>query len=139
MLLCYNPSLGLTTKAKGSQVHGPRRVWEWRFTLPNELSFWELESRCTPEPSESDCKGQNTHIEEFFVSLKIYWSVNVWNGLAWLISTFATQVMAKRKVGSQTGSLTPDHKKSWINPKSVCVNGVQYTVEKISTKATTFL
>jgi hypothetical protein len=35
------------------------RVWEWTLTLPNELPFWKLESRWTPESSESDCKGQN--------------------------------------------------------------------------------
>jgi hypothetical protein len=48
------------TKAKGSQGCGPRRVWEGRLTLPSELSFWELESWWTPEPSRNDCKGQNT-------------------------------------------------------------------------------
>jgi len=60
MRICHNPSLGLATKAKGSQGRGPRRMWDWRLTLPIELSFWELESRWTPEPSESDCKGQHT-------------------------------------------------------------------------------
>jgi hypothetical protein len=57
---CRNPNLGLATKEKGSQGRGPRRMWEWRFTLPIELSFWELESRWIPEPSESNRRGQNT-------------------------------------------------------------------------------
>jgi hypothetical protein len=57
---CRNPSLGLVTKAKRSQGCGPRRVWKWRLTLPSKLSFWELESWWTLEPSERDCKGQNT-------------------------------------------------------------------------------
>jgi hypothetical protein len=35
------------------------RVWEWTFTLPNELPCWELESRWTFETLESNCKGQN--------------------------------------------------------------------------------
>jgi hypothetical protein len=35
-------------------------VWEWRLTLPSELSFWELESRRTLELSESNYKGQTT-------------------------------------------------------------------------------
>jgi len=48
------------TKAKGSQGRGSRRVWEGRLTFPNELSLWELESRWTPKPSESDGRGQNT-------------------------------------------------------------------------------
>jgi hypothetical protein len=34
-------------------------VKEWTFTIPKELSLWELESRWTLECSESDYKGQN--------------------------------------------------------------------------------
>ncbi len=34
-------------------------VREWTFTLPSELSFWELESWWTPKFLESDCRGQN--------------------------------------------------------------------------------
>jgi len=45
----------------------------------------------------------------FFISLESYQSVDVENGLAWAIWTFATQVMAKRKAGSLIGSLTLDH------------------------------
>ncbi len=56
----HNLNLGIATKAKGSQGCGPRRVWEWRFTLLNELSFWKLVSRWTPEFSKSNYKGQNT-------------------------------------------------------------------------------
>jgi hypothetical protein len=35
-------------------------MWGWRLTLPNELPFWELESRWTPKPSKSNCRRQNT-------------------------------------------------------------------------------
>ncbi len=42
---------------KGARECG--RVWEWTLTLPNELPFWELESRWTPGTSKSDWKGQN--------------------------------------------------------------------------------
>jgi len=45
----------------------------------------------------------------FFISLKSYQSVDIENGLAWAISTFAAQVMAKRRVGSQTDNLTSNH------------------------------
>jgi hypothetical protein len=51
----------------------------------------------------------------FFISLENYQSVSVENGLVWAIWTFATQVMAKRKAKSQTGSLTPDHQKLRID------------------------
>jgi hypothetical protein len=44
----------------------------------------------------------------FFISFESYQSVDVENGLAWAIWTFATQVMDKRRFGSQTGNLTPD-------------------------------
>jgi hypothetical protein len=71
-LICRNPSLGRETKAKGSQGRGPRRVWEGRFRLLSELSFWELESQCTPELSESDDRGQNTsHWEVLYIIGKL--------------------------------------------------------------------
>jgi hypothetical protein len=49
------------------------------------------------------------HIGMFFISLESYQSINVENGLAWAIWTLIAQVMAKRKVGNQTGNLTLDH------------------------------
>jgi hypothetical protein len=45
----------------------------------------------------------------FFISLESYESVDVENGLAWSIWTFAAQVMCKKRAGSQIGSLTLDH------------------------------
>jgi len=45
----------------------------------------------------------------FFISLENYQSVDVENGLAWAIWTSTAQVMAKRRVGSQVGSLTFNH------------------------------
>ncbi len=47
--------------------------------------------------------------------------------------------MAKRRVGSQTANLTPDQKKSRIDPIYLSVDNMRHTVEKISTRATTFL
>jgi hypothetical protein len=84
--------------------------------------------------------GVKTHcLEEFFISLKSYWNVDVWNGLVLPISTFETQVMVKRKVGSQIGNLTRDHEKSGINPISLRAGGVRHTIEKLFTRATTLL
>jgi hypothetical protein len=45
----------------------------------------------------------------FFITLESYQSVDVEHGLAWAIWTSIPQVMAKRKVESQTTSLIPDH------------------------------
>jgi hypothetical protein len=47
--------------------------------------------------------------------------------------------MAKGKVGSQIGNLTPDHKKLGIDPTRMRAGGVPHTIGKISTKVTTLL
>jgi hypothetical protein len=47
--------------------------------------------------------------------------------------------MAKKRGGSQIGSLTPDNKKLGIDPISLHVGGVQHIIEKLSTRATTLL
>jgi hypothetical protein len=62
-----------------------------------------------PKLQSSIARVKTPRIRVFFISLEIYWSVNVENGLVWAIWTFAAQVMAKIRVGNQTGSLTPNH------------------------------
>jgi hypothetical protein len=47
--------------------------------------------------------------------------------------------MAKRRAGSQTANLTPDHKKSKIDPLYLASGGSPHIVEKLSTRATTLL
>jgi hypothetical protein len=47
--------------------------------------------------------------------------------------------MAKKKVGSQTANLTPDQKKSRIDPIYLSTDNVRHIVEKLSTRATTLL
>jgi len=59
--------------------------------------------------------------------------------VALLIWTSKKKVMAKRRVGSQIGSLIPDHKKSGINLIFVRADGVQHTIGKLSTRVTTLL
>jgi hypothetical protein len=45
------------------EVRECKKVWrsvrEWTLTLPRQLALWEMESRWTPETSESDYRGQN--------------------------------------------------------------------------------
>jgi hypothetical protein len=41
------------------------------------------------------------------------------------------QIMAKRRAGSQNGSLTPDHKKSGIDLIYLAAGGVPHTVGKL--------
>jgi hypothetical protein len=57
----------------------------------------------------SMARVKTPRIGVFLISLESYQSVNVENGLTWAIWTSATQVMAKRKAGSQSDNLTPDH------------------------------
>ncbi len=45
----------------------------------------------------------------------------------------------KKKGGSQIDNLTPDHKKSGINPTSMRTGDMQHTVRKLSTGTTTLL
>jgi hypothetical protein len=47
--------------------------------------------------------------------------------------------MAKRRVGNQIANLTPNQKKSGIDPIYLAAKGVQYIVRKLSTIATTLL
>jgi hypothetical protein len=55
------------------------------------------------------------------------------------IWTSVAQVMGKRRAGSQTGSLTPDHKKSGIDLFPTSELRVRYVVGKISTRATSLV
>jgi hypothetical protein len=47
--------------------------------------------------------------------------------------------MAKRRAGSQTTNLTPDQKKSGIDPIYLAAGGVPHIVEKLSMRVTTLL
>jgi hypothetical protein len=56
-----------------------------------------------------------------------------------LIWTSETQVMAKRRPRNQIANLTPDQKKSGIDPIYLAADNVRHTVGKFSTRATTLL
>jgi hypothetical protein len=47
--------------------------------------------------------------------------------------------MTERRAGSRTGSLTPDHKTSGIDPIYLAADRVPHIVGKLSTRATTLL
>jgi hypothetical protein len=55
------------------------------------------------------------------------------------IWTYATQVMAKRKVGSQIGNLTTEHQRLKIDLTLMRVGGVQQTIGKLLMRTTTLL
>jgi hypothetical protein len=107
-----------------------------RLTLP-KVGTWSPPG--LPQLQSSIAEVKTPRLDAFFIRLERSWSVDVENGLAWAIKTSAAQVMAKRRAGSQTGSLTPDHKKSGIDPTPGCVEGVRHTVGKFLRRATSLL
>jgi len=69
----------------------------------------KMESSETPKNLELDLRGQiSSHWSVLYINGKVL-KLDAQNGLAWAVWTSAAQVMGKRRVGSQTGSLTPDH------------------------------
>jgi hypothetical protein len=98
-----------------------------------------MESQWTPKTSETDLRGQNSIacgvlyiIEKLLERRCLKWAriahLDIW-----------TQVMAKRRAGSQIVSLTPDHKMSGIDPIYLVADDVPHTVKKLSTITTTLL
>ncbi len=119
------------------------KVWgsmrEWTLTLPRQLPLWEMESWWTLETSESDFRGQNLMDCGVLYIIGKLLERKCLKWLALLIWISQTQVMAKRRVESQTSNLTPNQKKSRIDPIYFAAKGVQHTFEKLSMRATTLL
>jgi hypothetical protein len=105
-------------------------------TLP-KMGVWSPQG--LPKIQKTIAGVKTPRIEAFFIPLERSWSVNVQNGLAWAIWKSAAQVMGKRRAGSQTGSLTPNHQKSGIDQLPTCDGEVRYGVGKLSTRATTLV
>jgi hypothetical protein len=120
----HNPSLGFTTKAKAWKGAGQEGNLEGRSHVPKNAKVCEGMNPHTPKwtlimgvgvPNElpnlhrTIARVKIQWIEDFLISLKSFWNVNFWNGITWPIWTFESQVMAKKSVGSQIGSLIPNH------------------------------
>jgi hypothetical protein len=120
----------LRPRQKSLKGRGPRRMWEWRLTLPSDLSFWELEFWWTPESLESDYIGQNTsHWKVLYIIGKLLKC----RCLKWALMTHLD--ICNTSYGKKKGH----HKKSGIDPNFVRADGVQYIVGKLLTRATTLL
>jgi hypothetical protein len=90
--------------------------------------------------TQSSSSGVKTPcIGVFLIPLKRSWSVDVQNGLAWAIWTSEAQVMGKRRARSQTGSLTPDLKKSGIDLFPTSAARVRHGVGKLLTRVTSLV
>jgi hypothetical protein len=138
---CCKPSLGLVTKARVHKSVGQKRsprVWE-SVRMNTHTPKWSWSPSGLSKLQRAIAKVKTPRLEELFISLESYWSVGVQNGLAWPIWTSITQVMAKRKAGSQIDSLTPNHGKSGIDPIPLRAGGMQHVIGKLSTRATTLV
>jgi hypothetical protein len=82
------------------------QVWGWSPTLGKS---WDWSPPGLPKTQKTIWKTKTPRIGVFLVSLQRSWNVDIENSLAFSIWTSAAQVMGKRRAGSQTGSLTPDH------------------------------
>jgi hypothetical protein len=107
-----------------------------RLTLP-KVGTWSPPG--LPWLQSSIAEVKTPQLELFFIPLESSRSGDVENGLSWAIQTYTARVMVKRRAMSQTGSLTPDHKKSRIDPTPGCAEGVRHTVGKLLRKDTSFL
>jgi hypothetical protein len=118
------------------------QVWGWSPTLGKvrdleSLGIWSPKG--LPNFQSSTTRPKTPRIGVFLVSLERSWNVDIENGLALVIWTSAARVMGKRRAGSQTDNLTPDHKKSGIDLFPTSDSSVQHGVGKISTRATTLV
>ncbi len=91
-VLCRNPTLA---KCEGEAQH------------LEKLGIWSPPG--LPNVQSSTARPKTPRIGVFLVSLERSLSVDIENALALAIWTSVTQVMGKRRAGSQTASLTPDH------------------------------
>jgi hypothetical protein len=90
--ICCNPNLA---KCGGEAQH------------LEKLGIWGPPG--LPNVQSSTAGPKTPRMGVFLVSLESSWSVDIENALALGIWTSVAQVMGKRRAGSQTGSLTPDH------------------------------
>jgi hypothetical protein len=95
----------LLLKVKLSQPHFEASV-RMKLTFP-KVGTWSPLG--LPKIQRSISRVKFFCLELFVIPLKRSWSVDVQNGLTWTIWTFEAQVMVERRVGSQTGNLTPGH------------------------------
>jgi len=128
MSSCCNPTLGVATPLWG-------QVWEWDSHSQSE----NFESSETPAILELDCRGQNTSPWGVFYIVGKALKLRCRKWARMNHSDICSTSYGQRRAGSQTGNLTPNHKKSGINPTPVCVDGVRHTIGKLLRRATSSL
>ncbi len=105
---CISVSNSSFVNLKRDALSQPHFGWSGRMKLPfPKLEIWSPSG--LPNVYSSTAKAKTPRIGVFLMSLERSWSVDIENGLALAIWTFAAQVMGKRRAMSQTGNLTPDH------------------------------
>jgi hypothetical protein len=113
-----------------SQPHFEASV-RMKLTLP-KMGTWSPSG--LPKTQSLIAGVKTPRIEVFFILLERSWSVDVQNGLPWIILTSVAQVMVERKAGSQTGT------KSRELTRSRCVQvDCDTSLEKFLRRTTTLL
>ncbi len=84
-----------------------RRMWGNEFAHSSHFGNWSLDG--FPNLQKNISRVKIHWIKKFFISLEIFWNLDVWNEFVWPIWVLRTQVMAKIKVESQSAHLTLDH------------------------------
>jgi hypothetical protein len=119
-----------------SQPHFEASV-KMRFTLPKVGTWSPL--GLPPAISEFNCRGQNTSAWGVLYTIGKALKCRCWKWPRMSHSGICSTSYGRKKGRNQIGSLTPDHKKSRIDPISVCAGGVRHTVRKLLRRATSFL
>jgi hypothetical protein len=63
-------TLGSRPRQRGCKGAGQEKAWESHHILPRQFPLWEMESRWTPESSESDSGIKIQCLVAFFISLE---------------------------------------------------------------------
>jgi hypothetical protein len=106
-------------------LHWAQAVWRWSNRVLIMWRMWWFDGIWDAQ-SEPSSRGFSSARKRTLPLILLIW-------------TSETQVMAKRRAGSRTASLTPDHKKSGIDPIYLAAGRVPHITGKLSTKATTLL
>jgi hypothetical protein len=101
-------------------LHWAQAVWRWSNRVLIMWRMWWFDGIWDAQ-SEPSSRGFSSARKRTLPLILLIW-------------TSETQVMAKRRAGSRTASLTPDHKKSGIDPIYLATGGVPHIVGKLSTR-----
>jgi hypothetical protein len=153
-MCCRNPSFGLATKAKGLQGCGPRGSPGVTSETPGSVGECEGVSLHTPKAIPTLGEGvpvDSRNFRDRFEGSKfnfLWRFLYHWKALGTLMPEMGShcsfehlkhKLWPKERAGSRIASLTPNQKKSRIDPIYLATDDVPHTIGKLSMRATTLL